>query len=725
MGAAMADQIFSLRSEVQHAVKMLREDLAHQKSRKSRFVTIPWKVQDSSSVDVSALATSLIQSETSGTNMVVSLALLDSLTFEQMDFRHSKIHEAHPQTFAWMFENSFKRWLQSSEPIFWISGKPGSGKSTLMKYLVDNRETHILLRQRSGLEKQVVASYFFWINGTELQRSQEGLLQSLLYELLRQCPDLIEPALPDAWRAMASIVSEGKSTRYTWKRADLLDAFRRLATLDTAGTRFCIFIDGLDEYQGDHDELIDTIRRLTKMNVKMCVASRPWNVFEAAFGQDTDCKLYLQDLNKADIKLYVDDKLRLRPEFQALQISTGKADEIINEIIEKSQGVFLWVFLVVQSLIEGLRNHDRLSQLQKRLRDFPSDLHKFFAHIFRSLDPTYRIQTAHMFQVALAAPEPLSPLTYWFLDEAEDVPDIALCMPIRPLTTRDLSSRITEIKIRINGRCKGLLELTTTSSHAGISISCVDFLHRTVKDFFMTSEMQRTFANWQHQDFDPDFEICKASLAELKFTDWSDPSEVPSTRVFLRAAKEYESKHRETPMAYLEHLERTVKRNVVLPPKQNESYFLDIAITSDLLVYVRVKLNALSKSLTKDAKLELLHPLGNRSLEMICLILAIGPPLDIDLRLQGELLEQFNKRVLQHDAVLMCMKEMCKYSSFAMRESGDRFLSRQLDDYLRGKLSPAEMDEMVKANRPARMDELAKANREKRSPRNLFRKLLR
>jgi ABC-type thiamine transport system ATPase subunit len=53
-----------------------------------------------------------------------------------MDNREERILEAHEKTFRWIFKDSpFKHWLESKtgSNLFWISGKAGSGKSTLMK----------------------------------------------------------------------------------------------------------------------------------------------------------------------------------------------------------------------------------------------------------------------------------------------------------------------------------------------------------------------------------------------------------------------------------------------------------------------------------------------------------------------------------------------------------------------------------------------------------------
>jgi hypothetical protein len=194
------------------------------------------------------------------------------------------------------------------------------------------------------ISKACDINYFFWVNGTDLQRSQQGLLQTLLYKILRQCPVLVESVVPDACTAIRAAMMNHTAPKFIWTRTSLLDAFKTLSELEGIDTAFCMFIDGLDEYQGDYDDLLDTIRYLTRLNVKMCVSSRPWNVFREAYGQKTHCRLFLENLNRGDIRRYVQDHLGARTDFQELQDGNTQAAEILEEIVQNSQGVFLWVY---------------------------------------------------------------------------------------------------------------------------------------------------------------------------------------------------------------------------------------------------------------------------------------------------------------------------------------------------------------------------------------------
>ena len=249
---------------------------------------------------------------------------------------------------------------------------------------------------------------------------------------------------------------ELESNSNVWTLQELLEALRLFREYGTTSNKFCFFIDGLDEYERDHQMLIDFVKELVHSpNVKLCISSRPWNVFEAAFGHNSMRKVYVQDLNERDILLYVRDKLEVRFDFQERKGRDARFDEIIVELVNKAQGVFLWVHLVVRSLIEGLQNCDRIVDLQRRLRDFPSDLEQYFQHIFNSLDSIYQAQMARAFHVSLATSRPMALLNYWFLDVEEEDPQFALKYEIRSLSEAETQSRNLEVRKRLNGHCKG------------------------------------------------------------------------------------------------------------------------------------------------------------------------------------------------------------------------------------------------------------------------------
>jgi hypothetical protein len=130
--------------------------------------------------------------------------------------------------------------------------------------------------------------------------------------------------------------------------------------------------------------------------VKLCVASRPWNSFEDAFKRRPS--LLLQHLSKPDIEAYVTGHFRVNNHFIRLQNSEPAiASALLQSIVQKASGVFLWVHLVVQSLLEGLSNEDRLHYLHSRLAGLPPDLEDLFAKLLGSLQSEYFKQACETF----------------------------------------------------------------------------------------------------------------------------------------------------------------------------------------------------------------------------------------------------------------------------------------------------------------------------------------
>ena len=398
---------------------------------------------------------------------VTEYRILESLRYQRMEARQERIIDAHAQTFEWIFDSSsqlphkgnFLEWLTNGNDIFWITGKAGSGKSTLMKFLSHHQSSRSALQRWADESELITATFYFWHAGTELQKSQEGLLQSLLHEVFSQCPEIMPQVISRRWE----LCSRTQYTHGDWTRAELLDAFAQLSNQDTLKKRFCFFIDGLDEYDGDHSEVVDLVQRFARSkDIKVCLSSRPWNVFIRAFGLGSHPKIHLEDLTQQDIKSYVQDTLGGNQLF--CQLAEGKdfarCRKLEDSIVRRAQGVFLWVFLVVRSLMEGLTNADRITDLERRLQSLPTDLEAYFRHMLENIEEFYVQQTVQTFHVALQAVEPLSLMTYAMMDELEENPRYAIELPVQQMTTTDIESRCQDMKLRINARCKDLLQIT-------------------------------------------------------------------------------------------------------------------------------------------------------------------------------------------------------------------------------------------------------------------------
>ena len=109
-----------------------------------------------------------------------------------------------------------------------------------------------------------------------------------------------------------------KQLKETLNTKRLEEALISLSELASADLKICFFVDGLDEYDGDPEVLINLFTTISKSpHIKACLSSRPLLIFQEAFMGRPG--LRLQDLTQNDIRLYVFDKLQTNSKMQLLK----------------------------------------------------------------------------------------------------------------------------------------------------------------------------------------------------------------------------------------------------------------------------------------------------------------------------------------------------------------------------------------------------------------------
>lgn len=454
--------------------------------------------------------------------------ILQSLRFDEMVDRRDGIVEAQPCTFEWVEKPNinFLEWLSKDDGVYWVTGHPGSGKSTFMKYLSHQTKMHHtkihqkLVQWARPKTTLVTASFYFWFSGTALQKSQEGLLRSLLFQILRQCPSLIPKVCKSRWSSDLSI---------PWTRSELIETLKSL-TLNSTSTKFFFLIDGLDEYQDNAGlrgkdggvsahikEIIEIINGLTDLqDIKLCISSRPWPAFENVFGQTTHRKLCVHKENREDIGRYIRERFTSSPAYQKSLIPLKDLQALSTSMVEDSRGVFLWVSLVVESLLQGLENGDRVDELRKRFEETPKTLHAMFERMLDSVEERYHEQAAQILQVAFHARAPMCVATYSFIGKG----DLSLAGDPEPWAENECIriSETTESRLKV--RCPDLIKIKGNSSAMTTAQKMtkhqVEFLHRTVKDFLSLEETQKMLRDRIKEPFDPMKFISKALLAHIR-----------------------------------------------------------------------------------------------------------------------------------------------------------------------------------------------------------------
>jgi hypothetical protein len=152
------------------------------------------------------------------------------------------------------------------------------------------------------------------------------------------------------------------------------------------------------------------------VDVKICVSSREDNVFLNAL--DSSKRLCLQDLTRRDMELYVLDQLKLSSR-------TAQWTRLAQQIVDRSNGIFLWVSLVVKEIRKCLEDDCPFAEMEDLLNSLPQDLEVLFSHLLQSLSTTNRRKTFQTFAILNAIQEEedrgivrigLGLLSYSFLD---------------------------------------------------------------------------------------------------------------------------------------------------------------------------------------------------------------------------------------------------------------------------------------------------------------------
>jgi ankyrin repeat protein len=387
--------------------------------------------------------------------------LLDSLRFDQLDARQMTIRSAHLKTCKWLLRSSeYINWLDATKLIdhhgfLWIKGKPGTGKSTLMKFAFTNA--------RKTMKDKVIISFFFNARGDDIERSTTGMYRSLLLQLLEQLPAL-QSVFDSLGLATTSIGID-----YQWK-VEILKTLLEQAIQNLRGFSVVCFIDALDECEEQQTrDMVQFFERVGELAVaenivfQVCFSSRHYPYI--TIRQGLSLVLEGQEGHSQDIASYIKSELKIG--------RSRIAEEIRNELQEKALSIFMWVVLVIKILNE---EHDdgRMHALQRRLKEIPSDLHKLFREILIR-NSRNRPELVLCIQWVLFARQPLSPEQLYFAVLSGVEPDEVSRWNSHEITKDD-------IKRFILSSSKGLVEITTTK------LQKVQFIHESVREFFLKQD---------------------------------------------------------------------------------------------------------------------------------------------------------------------------------------------------------------------------------------------
>ncbi|KAH7095491.1 hypothetical protein FB567DRAFT_31362 [Paraphoma chrysanthemicola] len=353
----------------------------------------------------------------------------------------------------------FKHWRDVGQSsLLWVSADPGSGKSVLARYLVDE----ILQDSTKTL------CYFFFKDGFADQQSITSCICALLHQLLIQRDDLITEALLDDVEKQGGISS---ASSYS-----LWSLFIRIAGSETAGEIICV-IDALDEcYEDDMSSWIYQIQKLFlgahKPRLKMLFTSRPYQRIQWEFRalEDRLPTVHLRGEDEDEVgQITKEVDLVIRNRVKALgQRRRLKEDEtrhVQGLLTAVPNRTYLWVTLTLYNL-ERMPAFTKGSAL-KLVTQIPRTVDEAYESILaKSVDEKKARRLLH---IVLAAARPLT------LNEIS----IALAIEEHHVVEEDLADYLEPVE-RFRDTLRDI---------SGLLLIVVDkkayLLHQTVREFLV------------------------------------------------------------------------------------------------------------------------------------------------------------------------------------------------------------------------------------------------
>lgn len=366
----------------------------------------------------------------------------------------------HKGTCEWITQHEdFHRWLdvadastwsnldkESSDThprILWLSGPPGSGKSVTTSHVVNYLTSF-----------NMDCCYFFFKNDTKLGIA--SLLLNLAYQMAEFSFEIRQVFL--------SILSNGEAVNTQDHTVIWNNLFQGRIFQVPFTQPFYWVIDGLDECpKKSLISLIQVLSRIeTRIPIRIFMTSRPDSP-DAPVEQ----LLNAENVNRVEFRTGQEDSIRdiaayvrSQPRLSRM-LDNGENDQIVTDILAKSQGNFLWASLIIGRLDELYSAED----VRTALRQVPSEMNGFYDRILESISNASNSEKAKcIMKWVVCAPEPLS------TEELMEAVHLDIGHTLLAATSGDIFSEICGSLVTVDNERR------------------VQLMHQTVREYLISAE---------------------------------------------------------------------------------------------------------------------------------------------------------------------------------------------------------------------------------------------
>ena len=406
-----------------------------------------------------------------------------------------------------------------------------------MKYLTENERTKELASNISI--PTLIISYYFYELGAPQEKAFVSLLHALVCQLLEETHSVSKRASFVLIQILEPYMTQ--TGEQPWAPKVLQEALRHIVVKFPVTARVLLFIDGFDECEGSHAHQLDFLNELlesskgSRLSIKICIASRA--DVDIRLRLSTYPSLAIHNFTDPDISTYVAERLKAAWEVMASQPDGTTAtfdQELIDNVVRKAEGVFLWVHLVVTQLVMAIEAETDGNDLHQQVARLPEGLEQLYQSIVAKIpkdrlhDAINLLQLVASTNVSQVGPQ-FGADTLWKMCNAMKEPSTAISQKahfeegFRGNDAPSQKDQCAAMKRRIQSSCRGLIHCDDTSNPCEAKVT---FLHRTCVEYIFYTEVfsQMVAKADRNLQGNPEVSLMAMALRLLK----TDPQHKPA-----------------------------------------------------------------------------------------------------------------------------------------------------------------------------------------------------
>lgn len=236
-----------------------------------------------------------------------------------------------------------------------------------------------------------------------------AMVRCLLHDAFMQDSPLIPHAAQWRWRV-------------EWNSTEQIESFQTLIQTTSKSHRVCIFIDGLDEYEGDFDQETEPATFLANLSysesTKLCVSSRPYPIFQNVFNDSPQFPVELLTLK--DITLFVaKNSARVQSSMRCASSVQNHAPTRSSKSLTKHKESFCGCSSWSDRSLKDWLKATHWRPCFAACVEIPPDLDEFFHRTIASIPRRECLYATMYFNIVLAIDWPQILLCFYFVEEAD------------------------------------------------------------------------------------------------------------------------------------------------------------------------------------------------------------------------------------------------------------------------------------------------------------------